>query len=483
MTKRFKSTGLALGVCAVAILLVFQMMAGSAYAGGYALSGVGSKAIAMGGAFRGLADDWSAAYWNPAGLTQLEESEFNSMLVILNPRPEYTPDITFGGLDVGYRNGEVLYPDNGAIFVPDVSGFFKFDNWEHTTVGVGIFVPIGFNSKWDLYNPTPQMDIRNSFPLWDHEGDLAVIDIHPAIARSFMEDKLSLGFGVSFLRGDITLGKTALLPSGFPVPHENFLIQTELKGDGWGFGVNFGMMYEFSDKFQFGISGKLPSTLSLSGSASQELYTMDNDEFKNILLSQSGNLADSMRVLALFSSGNLYAEPDAEAEFDIPGDVGFGIAVSPTEKLTFTGEVAYTYWSGVDSVVLEMDGFGPSGAPAENSTIMFDWENTLRFSLGGEYYMFDPLAIRFGYYFDPSPVPDRAFTPLIPDMGNKNSYNIGGGLHLGSFELAYNYEYISFEDRMIEALEDVNQDGAFDNYPGDFKMSLHASHISFTYRF
>ena len=125
MTKRLIDARLKLAFSAVAIMLALLLMAGGALAGGYALSGVGSKAIGMGGAFRGLADDWSAAYWNPAGLTQLEESEFNSMLVMLNPRPEYTPNIYHDGVDVGYRNGDVLYPDDKTIFIPDASGFFK----------------------------------------------------------------------------------------------------------------------------------------------------------------------------------------------------------------------------------------------------------------------------------------------------------------------------------------------------------------------
>lgn len=38
------------------------------FAGGFALSGVGSRATSMAGAFRGLADDATAMYWNPAGL-------------------------------------------------------------------------------------------------------------------------------------------------------------------------------------------------------------------------------------------------------------------------------------------------------------------------------------------------------------------------------------------------------------------------------
>ncbi|MEW6619948.1 MAG: PorV/PorQ family protein [bacterium] len=41
--------------------------------------GVGARACAMGEAFTGLADDFSAFYWNPAGIAQIEDLEFNFM--------------------------------------------------------------------------------------------------------------------------------------------------------------------------------------------------------------------------------------------------------------------------------------------------------------------------------------------------------------------------------------------------------------------
>jgi len=41
--------------------------------------GVGARACAMGEAFTGLADDFSAIYWNPAGIAQIKDIEFNFM--------------------------------------------------------------------------------------------------------------------------------------------------------------------------------------------------------------------------------------------------------------------------------------------------------------------------------------------------------------------------------------------------------------------
>ena len=41
--------------------------------------GVGARAMGMGGAFTAVADDVSAAYWNPAGLVQLDDPEIQGM--------------------------------------------------------------------------------------------------------------------------------------------------------------------------------------------------------------------------------------------------------------------------------------------------------------------------------------------------------------------------------------------------------------------
>jgi long-chain fatty acid transport protein len=477
-----EKTGLLAKMIFAAILVTSALMTQSALAGGFALSGVGSKAIGMGGAFRGLANDWSAAYWNPAGLTQIEGSEINAMLVAITPRPEYKPNIYNYGLDVGYRNGEVLYPNDKTNFVPDFSGFMKLEKVKGVTAGLAVFIPYGLGSEWDLFNPVG-MDLANSYPWYDHKSKLSIIDIHPAVAKAFMDGKLSLGVGISFQRGDVTLQKTYIKPSGIPLPHENLIINTEIKGNGWGYGANFGLLYKLSEKLQFGLSGRTGSTLKLSGHANQELFTFNNNDLRDILLGEMRNATDSARILFLFAPQNHTADPKAKTDLKTPADVGFGLAYMPSEKLTITGDLAYTRWSSLDSILIKLNGADPSGLPAENSVIMLKWKNTLRYSLGARYQAAKPLAVLLGYYLDPSPVPDETFTPLIPDMGDKNSFNIGAVLNAASMEISYNFEYLMFKDRTIAVHSDVNNDGVFDNYPGVFKSKLLASHISISYRF
>ncbi|MDZ4122342.1 MAG: hypothetical protein U1C33_07955, partial [Candidatus Cloacimonadaceae bacterium] len=57
----------------VMLLLLFGLAA-NLFAGGFALTGVGSRATAMGGAFRAVSDDASAMFWNPAGLAFMDEN-------------------------------------------------------------------------------------------------------------------------------------------------------------------------------------------------------------------------------------------------------------------------------------------------------------------------------------------------------------------------------------------------------------------------
>lgn len=51
--------------------------------GAFMQYGVGARALGMAGAFYAIADDSSAAYWNPAGLAQMQHREFGSMQATL----------------------------------------------------------------------------------------------------------------------------------------------------------------------------------------------------------------------------------------------------------------------------------------------------------------------------------------------------------------------------------------------------------------
>jgi long-chain fatty acid transport protein len=469
---------------ALLMLLMVSVMAAGAYSGGLALSGVGSKAIGMGGAFRGLADNWSAAYWNPAGLAQLSQTEVNFMGIGINPIPQYKPTIRYGGYEVGYKNDRTRYPKGKTHLAANASGFYKIPSRDDIVFGVAMFVPYALGSSWNLFKPAYD-DVSGEFPTWNHSADLKVIDIHPSIAKSFMDGKLMLGAGMSIMRGSIEFRKTLLNPTTLPRPHDFLAVDAFLKGDGWGYGANFGVLYKFSDKLQVGLSGKTPTTLKLKGDVASTLFTINNSDLENVALSQAGSQEEIDLITYIFSDEPRNWKNNASADLKLPADAGIGFAYKASKKLLLTMDLSYTLWSSLDSIIIEIDtvatGEPPPGEQTESLVIRTKWEDILRVSLGGQYQVSDRFACLFGFYYDPSPIPDETFSPLFMDIGSKYSGNLGASVNISNWELGYNFEYIHFSSRDIP--EDIAAGSDFDNYPGLYKAYLIANHLSITYRF
>jgi long-subunit fatty acid transport protein len=57
--------------------LIMILASANLYGSGFSFEGIGVKASGMGGAFRAIADDWSAAYYNPAGYYQIQDNQLS----------------------------------------------------------------------------------------------------------------------------------------------------------------------------------------------------------------------------------------------------------------------------------------------------------------------------------------------------------------------------------------------------------------------
>jgi long-chain fatty acid transport protein len=463
----------------VLVWLIFFVLicnSSSLAGGGFALPGVGSKALNMGGAFRALADDWSAAFWNPAGLAYLPNSEFNMNLYTLNFRPEYTPQISLGESGYSYSFGyptEKQYPEDRAFFLPSFSGFHKFLQIEGFTGGVAFYVPYKLETRWDLYEPPSGYDNDIPYPTFDHSTDILIWDLHPTVAKTFMDDKLALGLGINVQRADFELRKTILVPSiNLPRPYDFWPVDSWTKTDGWGLGFNAGILYKVSPKLQFGFSYQSPVEMTLEGTQNLELYLPVIDVEGSYVLGGT----------------YIYSNEEYEATLSLPGEIGVGMLFRPMEKLTLTADVSATSWSSLEDLdamdlIITPGGLDTIYISARETTLPFNWDNITRLSLGVEYIVKEGLFARSGYFFEQSPIPDNTFTLLIPDVGDKHSINLGLSYQVDSFEFGYDYQLVMHSKREIDSLEDVNNDQRFDNLPGEYKMFFHCSGLSFTYRF
>ena len=452
----------------IILLIIALSISSSLIAGGFALSGVGAKAIGMGGAFRGLANDFSACYWNPAGLTQLDKTQFNISGVGLYPSLKYNPNL---GLP-GFKDGEDIENEPKLWLFPNISGFYKVKQESNWIAGIGMFVPCGLGAEWDLWDfpeevPVPGVGLLPA--TWDKTLDknewsssIGIFDIHPSFAYQ-MNNKLSFGFGISIFYGMIEINKLK------PHPENGFYIPTHMKlsGTGMGFGANFGILYKPSNKFQVGISGKTPSSIKLNGEA--ELNTFLNNWY---------NPYDSTHTNPL----NLSSKPDVEATLPMPTDIGIGIAYKLTEKLLITSDVTWTGWSCMDKIELEFDGVNPIGDTLNTSEMVTDWDDIIRFSLGAEYLLNNKLALICGYYFDPTPIPKETITPTLPDFGNMHSANLGVGYKISDkLNIDFEAEYIKIRYREITNLK-YSDDGDLENLKGIYTGSIFAFNIGLTYR-
>jgi len=462
-------------------LLIYPLQT---YSSGLTPTGVGAKALSLGGAFRGLADDWSASYWNPAGLAFQTKSEVNFSIMVLNPRPKFTPDVTFfqvekNRYEVGYKNGMKWYPEDKTFSLPSFSGFLKFPELNGFVTGLAFFIPYRSSYKWDLFDPLPGYNNNVPYPEYDHEADITVLDFHPSVAKQFMEGKLSLGAGISIQKGDLTLRKVDLVPtdSVFRVrPRDLFPIDNNFEGDGWGFGGNFGLLFKASPKFQIGVSVRSPMTLKLSGTRTLTVY-LPND---SLIASQIEPIDP---VAANHLRGNtLNSTLDSDVKLKLPADFGVGIAYMPYANLTLTCDVNLTTWSSLKELKYEEEGKDPLGNEVTEYKIPLEWKDVTRFSLGLEYRPHTSLALRGGYFLNPSPIPDKTLTPLFFDSGEKNGYTLGVGYKVKSFELGYSYEFTGYKQNFLKPSEGVSPTTQT-NLPGRYENGNHTSYFTLTYKF
>jgi len=415
--------------------------------------GSGARAAGVANAFVAVADDATAASWNPAGLIQLETPEV-SIVGAYNLRTEDTTYIAFpdasGPQDVSTYEVNYLslaYPFNAL--------------GTNMIVSLNIQHLYDFNKKVDFSysfvdTVGPPLTLNNTI---NYKQEGLFRPISPAIAIQ-LTPYISLGLTLNFWDHGIYdnewkseyRGKGNGIFVGFPFNvktqiDEKYImdgLRIDLSDPFHWYNANFnlGLLWELNSRLNLGLVFKSPFDAQL-----------DHDYcFTSSVVYPTAPAANSQNKTSFKET----------VKVEMPMSYGIGLAYRFSDALTFDLDVYRTQWS---DYVLH-DGSGNEMNPITGKSQQdSDVADTIQVRLGGEYLIIGNslvIPIRAGIFYDPEPAegsPDDFF-----------GFSIGSGVAYKGivYDIAYQYRF----GRDVRSTKVGNQDSTQDVDQHTIYMSL-----------
>lgn len=340
-------------------LFAVLALSSSVLAGGFQLNQHGAKASGMSGAFTAVANDPSAVYWNPGGLSFIKGTHFmiSSHLV--------TPSSSFRGISPNVDEYKVIK----RTFYP--SNFFASHSINNDwAVGIGFTVPFGLGTKWDEDWVGRYLAV---------ETELQIFTLTPTVSYK-ITDNLSVGAGFVFSFANVKIIQKT--------PQTPFAGDAKITLDGndkSAFGYSFGVMYKPTDKLTLGAAFQSNIDYDFSGTANSE---------------GAQQLIDAKRLPV----------GDVIAKLKTPFNLAIGAAYQVTDEWLISTDFQYVGWSSYDT--LKVDFVDPVYTDLASPRL---YDNSFIIRLGTDYKLFDDFSIRGGLYYDKKPVEDNMVAPSLPE--------------------------------------------------------------------
>ena len=375
--------------------------------GGFRVELPGAEASGKGSAFVGEADNPSAVYFNPAGLTQLKGKNYiSSGFSIISPSASHTD---FAGNETQMPRQNFKVPH--LYLVSD----FGIDDW---VFGVGGTSNWGTATDW----------ADDSFSRYvATQSDLVIID--SMITASYMlNEQWSLGFGVNNVYSTVNRSKKLLQTGGADGDFN-------LKGDDTGWGYRLAGHFKLNEHHKFGLMYRSRIQLKYRGKA-----------FLHELNGSGSNFA------AIF--GGDHFETAATSELELPQSVVMGYSYQPEGRWLFNFDIEWMGWNSVEQDLVEY----PEVLTALQGVVLnsgnpapADWTDAWSASVGTEYAWSDNLRLRTGAFFNMTPIPDENFNSNLPDA-NVHGFTSGFGYDINdnmTIDLFYGLQI--YENRTIDS--------------------------------
>jgi len=320
------------------------------FALGIRIADQNAEATARGDAFVATADNPSAVYYNPAGISQLQGQ-----------------NLLLGGYAI-YLQDKVTPPSYDSVRTKDkiegIPQFFYTYSIKDSpvTLGLGLYSPYGFGLAYPDTNP---------FRLFALKGSVEYLTLNPVISYK-INKTLSVAAGMTLNYADAELAQGVL-----PFPGNTF----DFKGHGFAVGYNLGILWQPTEQHSFGISYHSRTSMNLHGTST------------------------------LAYPGTYFQQAAVANEFKFADFLTAGYSFRPTPAWNFEADVDWTNWHDLKSVTLNQQ-VSPSVPLNFNwqSSCFYEFGATRYFENGYHIsagYIYSQNSVPTGSSFNPL-IPDSA---------------------------------------------------------------------------
>lgn len=434
---------------------------GDASASGFAL--VEQSVKQVGSAISGgaaSAEDASTVFFNPAGMTRIKGDQMVAGAHYIVPSAKFSGTATvnplLGGSSISGSNGGDA--SSGAL-VPSFYYVHELNN--QFMLGLGVGAPFGLKTEYDSGWVGRYHAIKS---------DLQTLNINPSVAYK-VNDKLSLGAGVNYMRASATLSNAvdysaaclsnaALLGAtgcaGYTTPGNTATDGTvNVEGDNWSYGYNLGLLYDLNQNTRVGVAYRSEVKQKLTGTA----------DF-------TAPFATASTPVEAALAGAL-ADTGATASVTLPATLSLSMASLVTPEWELMADVTWTGWSSFDELRIEFDSSLADSVQPEN------WRDTYKVSVGFNYYTNSQWVCRGGVAYDQTPIKNaQDRTPRIP--GNDRKWLAIGASYQASPAMTVDFALA----HLFVAKTDINATNASGyNLTGTYDSDVNIASVGLVWNF
>lgn len=337
---------------------------GTAHSGGYRVALQGQKALGMGHAGVAVAESAETVFFNPAGMTLLEDkASFSGGLTLVDASIEY------------YNADTNASAKTDTPLSTPINLYYSRKYSEQLSYGLGIYTPFGSTVEWP--DDWAGSHLVNNITL-------SAIFVQPTVAWQF-NDRYSVGLGLNYAIGGVEYNRnlgTALADA------QGNRSEVTLEATGVdAFGANLGFIADINDKLKVGINYR-----------------------SEILLKARGDSADFENVPASLAS--TFSDTQFDAEIPLPAELTLGMSYQFNDKTSMAMDLNFTDWSAYEELRIEFANDVPTSVNPRN------YEDTTIFRLGVQHHRNERWTLRSGFYYDQSPVVSEYYSPDSPRNDN-----------------------------------------------------------------